>query len=239
MHLITLVLFLANADITVFTNANNLYNIGQYEASVQGYDSLISRGIENHIIYYNLGNCYFKLGNLGEAIYFYKKAQRLAPYDRDINFNLNFARARRADNVKGYQYPQFINMFVNFLGSLSINLLSIIAMVLYFGLAIFIALFFWYKKHFFGKSLKIWLGGVLLVVLIVLAVNIKRVNSPEGVLVESVSEVRSGPSEEYTLVFTIHEGMELKILEEQKGWFRIVLPDGLEGWLPAEKVKKI
>lgn len=239
MYILTLILLLGNTDIKVFTDANALYNCGQYEASIQEYQSLISRGINNYNLYYNLGNAYFKTGRLGEAIYFYKKAQKLAPSDRDINFNLNFARARRTDNIKINQYPKFIRVTRDFFTSLSIDLLSIIASVLYFLLAALITYFLLYQRHFLGRSLKIWLASALLIVLIVLSVNIHRVNSREGVLVEDISEVRSGPSEEYTLVFTIHEGMELRIMEEQNGWMRIVLPDGLEGWLPAGKVRKI
>ena len=237
MYAIGLFILLSNS--ATFVTANNLYNSGQYEVSANEYETLIDKGIRNHKLYYNLGNCYFKLGRLGEAIYFYKKAQKLAPGDRDINFNLNFARSRRTDTIKIHQYPQFISLIMNFLNSLSINLMSIIATILYFSLVLIISIVIIYKKHLLGYSFKIWLSSVLLVVLIVLGVNIKRVNSQEGVIVDSISEVRSGPSEEYTLVFTIHDGTELKILESQNGWLRINLPDGLEGWLPASRVRKI
>ncbi|MDD2890269.1 MAG: tetratricopeptide repeat protein [bacterium] len=246
MKILFLLWLSVNSNTGVLTEANNFYNAGQYEASIEKYETLINKGIINHTIYYNLGNCYFKLGKYGNAIYFYKKAKRLAPDDRDINFNLDFARSRRADNIKTSQYPKFITSFVDFFTSLNVNFLVLLTSILYFLLAIMIIMSL-FKTRFPVKNYILGLFAALFVVLVVFIINFKMVNLREGVLIDSVAEVRSGPSEDYTLIFTIHEGMEMKILDEQirpttggqESWLKITLPGGLEGWLLADKVKKL
>ncbi|MFA5033871.1 MAG: tetratricopeptide repeat protein [bacterium] len=246
MKIILLLILSTNPDIATLTDANNLYNKGQYDASIEKYENLINKGVANHVIYYNLGNCYFKLGKFGNAVYFYKKAQRLAPGDHDINYNLDFVRSRLTDNLKTSQYPKFITSFIDFFTSLNVNFLSLFASILYFLLVITIIMSL-FKTRFPVKNYILGLFVALFVVLVVFIINFKTVNSREGVLIDNVAEVRSGPSEDYTLIFTIHEGMEMRILDEQirqttggqESWLKITLPGGLEGWLLAEKVKKL
>ncbi len=234
--MILLALFLSFSDTLVV--ANKLYNDGNYESAMEKYEYLTDSGIRNHIIYYNLGNCYFKIGKLGKTILFYKRAQKLRPNDSDINFNLDFVRARRVDEVKTSQLPKIVISFLNLLKYPSINILSIITTFLYFGLASIICL------SLFGKmkltpTLKIALPIALVLTLTIFWGNLTRINKQEGVLLDKIAEVRSGPSEDYTLIFTIHEGMEIKVLECQGEWAKIVLPNGFEGWLKTNQIGKV
>ena len=52
------------------------------------YEQVSKNGYESPALYYNLGNCYFKLHNLPAAILSYERARRLAPRDEDIAYNL-------------------------------------------------------------------------------------------------------------------------------------------------------
>ena len=60
-----------------------------------------------------------------------------------------------------------------------------------------------------------------------------------GVLIAPQAEVRSGPGKDYILQFTGHEGLEFQINEEAEGWCRILLPNGVKGWIPKEAVEII
>lgn len=234
MFIVVLILSLSDT----FEIANKLYNEGKYDYALQKYEYLVCSGIRNHTVYYNLGNCYFKTGKIGKAILFYKHAQKLKPADSDINFNLNFARARRVDELKISKPPKAIKIFLTLLKSPNINTLLIISTTLYFGLVALICIGLFVKVKY-GKKLKIVLCIILVITLAILFGNIRRINRQEGVLLEKVAEIRSGPSEDYTLIFTIHEGMEMKILEGQKDWLKIVLPDGLLGWVKTSQIGKI
>ena len=60
-----------------------------------------------------------------------------------------------------------------------------------------------------------------------------------AVLLVPRAEARSGPAESNPLLFTVHEGTTVTILDEREGWKRISLPDGLNGWVPAASVEAV
>ena len=79
---------------------NQLYESGVYDLAAQNYQMLIDAGIDDGAVYYNLGNAYFKLGDLGRAILNYKRAERLLPRDQDVDANLQLARAQTRDRLE-------------------------------------------------------------------------------------------------------------------------------------------
>ena len=59
-----------------------------------GYQKLIEAGQPSGVLYYNLGNAWFKAGQYGRAIAAYLQAQRLNPRDPNLRFNLRFVREK-------------------------------------------------------------------------------------------------------------------------------------------------
>ena len=94
----------ANADNT-FEQANNLYNDGEYKQAIKLYDSLINSNITSSNIYYNIGNSYFKLDDIPNAILYYEKAKKIEPNNLDIIYNIELANTHIADKIE--QVPQF------------------------------------------------------------------------------------------------------------------------------------
>src|SRR5688500_9963636 len=81
------------ADVaTAFDSANKLYEQRNFPAAAAAYEDLIRSGATSPIVYFNLGNAWFKAGQLGRAIAAYRQAQRLAPRDPNVRFNLQFVR---------------------------------------------------------------------------------------------------------------------------------------------------
>jgi len=74
-------------------SGNDLYDEGRFEAAIDRYQRTLES--ENPRIlekaYYNLGNCYLKLGRPSEAIGCYENALLLDPSDEDAKFNLEIA----------------------------------------------------------------------------------------------------------------------------------------------------
>ena len=85
---------------SLFLEANQLYGSQYYSESVSLYNQLINRGYSHTNLYYNLGNAYYQLGELGNAIWAYEKGLELRPQDDDLQFNLKVANARIVDRVR-------------------------------------------------------------------------------------------------------------------------------------------
>ncbi|MGB6422385.1 MAG: tetratricopeptide repeat protein, partial [Anaerolineales bacterium] len=80
------------ADIEAVSIANKLYESGQYDQATQILEQIISQGVQDSAIYYNLGNVYYKQGDLGRAIVNYERAALMNPRDSDIQANLTIVR---------------------------------------------------------------------------------------------------------------------------------------------------
>ena len=100
-----------------FFEANQAYKNHQFQQAIDGYIHLIENGHENGQVYYNLGNAYFRIGDLGRAILSYERARLLIPRDGDLSFNLSHARNQTQDASIDLQ----MSSFSGFLGLGSLN----------------------------------------------------------------------------------------------------------------------
>ena len=71
-----------------------------YRSAAQRFKSLVSAGIVNGRLEYNLGNCYLQAGDVGKAILHYRRAARLIPKDPLLADNLAEARSRRLTSIQ-------------------------------------------------------------------------------------------------------------------------------------------
>src|SRR4051812_44117618 len=85
--------------LTVYHQANIAYQKMDYAAATDLYEKLIRQGSISAEVYFNLGNSYFKQGNVPKAILNYERAKKLAPDDEDIDFNLKIAGLKVVDRI--------------------------------------------------------------------------------------------------------------------------------------------
>ena len=76
---------------TRFNEGQAAYDEGRYEEAIRCYGSMLSNGVVNVEVHYNLANAFFKSGDLPRAVWHYRTAWYSAPRDPDINANLHFA----------------------------------------------------------------------------------------------------------------------------------------------------
>src|SRR5690348_13772181 len=83
------------ADISAgFDSANKLYEQGKFADAASAYEKLVQTGSVSPVLYFNLGNAYFKSGQLGHALAAYHRAEQLAPRYPDVRANLRFVRGQ-------------------------------------------------------------------------------------------------------------------------------------------------
>ena len=75
----------------IFVAATQAYDENRLPDAIQGWESLLHANQVLPEVLYNLGNARYRHGDLGQAIWAYRHAQRLAPRDPDIRANLNLA----------------------------------------------------------------------------------------------------------------------------------------------------
>jgi len=228
--------------ISQFYQANEYYRKENYSEAISHYLDLVRQGYHDPSVFYNLGNAYFKKGELGEAILFYEKASMLLSRDDDIQKNLAYANSLTVDRIEvsSSGLTHFCEGIADFL---TLNELTSLVTGIYLALVLLGGLILWKKEATVRKRLFHLL--TLFSVLFILAGGILFYRIYEfkvaqfGVITSKAVEVKSGPEENLATLFSLHEGTTFSIHQQRGNWLQIMLKNGLIGWLQSKDIQKI
>lgn len=226
---------------TLFATGNRYYEMEKYAEAIAVYKQL-SENVEHANLYYNLGNAYYRVGDIGQAIWSFEKGRASSPRHKDLLHNLAIANAQVRDRIEPPEgfFPVMIYravlekltvMDLLSTGSLLILLLSLLFMI----------------RAGRTSSIKFVNSMKILMVILILSTHFLALDrywdlsdTREGIVIASASDVRSGPvARGENVVFRVHEGTKLEITQTQPGWLEIILLDGKKGWLQSSDVRKL
>lgn len=220
-----------------FFEANQAYKNQQYQQAIDGYRHMIENGYENGQIYYNLGNAYFRLGNLGRAILSYERARLLIPRDSDLAFNLSHARNQAQDDSMALQ----ISSLSEVLGLGSFNRYEV-----FFGFVLLNILFFsllcirLYKKTEGTYYLSIFLAIVIGIGGAVSALKwYAWASDHRAVVLSEEAVVRAGPDTRDTVLFKLHAGTVVRVDRTENDWTLLQLSKDKRGWAKSHHLERI
>jgi tetratricopeptide (TPR) repeat protein len=224
-----------------FQEANQLYEKGDYDGAVQIYHE-----IESHTshwrLFYNVGNCYFKLENWVRAKIYYLKARRLEPFNESIAKNISIVNKRLNDKVPASRADFVSRVMLKIESIVSLNVLSLflILLVLVFNVFLFLLI----KR---GKQ-KWYVYGVsfsLVLVILLASYHMYRVGKFNtrnvAVITYPEAQLRSGPGDNNTVLFKVNPGLEVKIIDRNSTgqWFQVSASSDIAGWIEADKLETI
>ena len=226
-----------------FEKGNALYQKGQYEQAIQAYESVLDSRQQSADLYFNLGNCYYKLNKVAPSIYNYEKALVLATEDVDITNNLKFAQKLTIDEVKEVPKVGFAKLLHDFTGMYHYNTWAWISIV--FGL-MFLGFFIGYYFSLAAVLKRIFFFGMFVWVLFLLvsvgAAIFERnhfVTDRPAIVFAEVTEVKSEPQKASPATFILHEGTKVFVKEILGKWKKIELTDGTEGWIESQAIREV
>lgn len=228
---------------SAFARATELYRGGAFSEAAQALESVVAQGVASGEVYFNLGNAYYRDGNVGRAILAFERAARFLPSDDDVAHNLRLARLKAVDRID--PVPEFF--FVAWLRSVSEVLppTSARALFLTCWAVVFGSLVALYlgrtaavvriaRVAFFAAvPLAVVLGGLWLAQLT--ALN----EDHSGIILTPTVTARSSPDANAVDAFVIHEGLRVEIGVTVDGWTRVTLADGKVGWVKEGDVERI
>jgi len=218
---------------TAFDQANRLYEQGKFTEAAAAYDKMLRQGQASPALYFNLGNAFFKAGQVGRAVLNYRLAERLAPRDPDIRANLKFARNSVATGATSA--PSWRQRWTSRLTLDEWTLLTSGALWVWLGL---LTLARWrpaLKKSLSGYTATAGVGAALLALCLGLeSYNRFAVKSVIVAVREAVAHY--GPWNESPNYFTVRDGMELTVLDSKGEWVQVSDRAERIGWLRREQV---
>lgn len=230
----------ANDDVTnALATALKSYQDQDFEGAKNSLDSQLQNHSNDSVLLYNLGLVEYKLGKVGLALAYWRKALYINPSLSLAKEALDFAMSQS-------QQPPMVSESSTW-GWIYSKIISLLSFHIVFP--IFLILFLLttrgFSKHLGERkkallnddplpqmSINMLLCSFLTVVFLVLAsVLFYDLNLTKATITKATSaSVRLSPSVESGSIYEIPEGTQVIIRDTQNGWYKIEDPLGRSGW---------
>ena len=194
------------------------------------YQTAAIQDIHTGEAWYNAGNAWFQTGEMGRAIAAFRQAEKIRPFDTNIEAGLTAARALSLTAVDNNE---------TWIEKTSTPWLKIILLVV--NAIYWTVLFFALQKHTRPLTFATAIIGIaLLVISVTLIVRVSREPHTGTIIVESVF-AKKGPSYAYANAFNepLHDGLEFILIEQREDWALIKLEDARQCWIPVSQAQLI
>ena len=208
---------LADISATAFESANKLYEEGKFTEAAAAYPKLLQSGQSSAALYFNLGNAFFKSGQIGRAIAAYRLAEQITPRDPDVRANLQFARNQT-------QGPTLApSRWQRWLGRLTLNEWTVLAACALWLWLLLLAILQWrpaLKPVLRAYVLCLAIATGLLCACVAATLHETRFTRV-AVVITPDATVRYGPLAESPTSFTVNDGAELQVLDQKDEWLQV------------------
>ena len=218
------------------------YSKDEFKKAATLYEKIVSEGKDSWILYYNLGNSYYKDGKLGLAILNYEKANKINPGSSDVINNLSIAEGKIIDKVNMREVSlekEIKKFFIYRFSTTEWAWISIAACVI----AAFLFFIYLFSQKQNIKKLSFWSGATIFLIFIIsLLFGYSEMNEKKelrrGIVISQESKVYNTPKLEESSKknLILHEGTKAKILNTEGDWLNIQLINGNEGWVSKKDI---
>ncbi len=231
------------AQESTLKEAEEAYAKEDYTQAIELYESVLKSYGESAMVYYNLGNAYYKAGKVAPAILNYERALLLNPGDSDTRFNLQVARQKTVDKIEPigeFFLTRWIGTVEDVYSADGWAKWGVAFFVLFIGCLVL----FFFSKWIRLKKIGFFAGICFL--LISLVANLfadsqqdKLLHRADAIVFASTVTVKSSPDASGTDLFILHEGTKVTIKSTLGEWSEIQLEDGNVGWMPSKEIQQI
>lgn len=203
----------------------------QFETALRRFQLLEQDGVVNGRLYYNLGNCHFRLEDPARAILYYRRAAFYIPGDADLENNLRAALAKCGISETGQSAGPDLFNWQRWISWPTRSLALVVLIVAIAGLGIAVTLS---GRPVFRRGVAT--AGILAaIVLASLLWDVWRLQANQDGVILSEVVARKGDGETYqpSLAAPLRAGTGFSLQERRGDWWRISLGSDRTGWIPA------
>ena len=229
---------------SLWTAGVDAYSEGRWQEAVDAWTSISDSGLESVELYYNMGNAFFKQGDVASAVLNYERALKLDPSDEDVRFNLEHARTFLSDKID--IVPEF------FLKTWGRKVRSVMSsdgwavLFLSFTAILVICVLVFFLSRIQRRRVIAFYAGIMVLVLALFSVFSaarlwKEYRSEDtAIVMKPVVSVKSSPSGDASKdLFILHEGTKVRLLDSVGEWTNVSLSDGRQGWMKTSDIEVI
>lgn len=214
---------------------NDAYGKQEFEKALQFYTEVESE-FSSAALFLNIGNTYYRMHNVPMAIVYFERAKRLAPNDKDIEFNLEKANNQIVDKLDVNPNQAVDEWLSNLFFGRSEGFWSW-ASILLITLAVIAFATYTLLQREGTKKFAFYAGSFFAVICAASLVlgsiqDEKQANSGAAIIIAPKADVRTAPIENSGVAFILHEGTKVELLNENDEWLEITIAGGNIGWIP-------
>lgn len=237
---------------TIAQQADSAYMREQYADAVSLYTQSIVNEGASATTYYNLGNAYYRAGDLGHAVINYERALRVDPSNEDARVNLGFVNERIQDKPED-DTSYITKVHRNIVASASPNTWAWLALGIFLVLMGAVAMYIFSGNIVARKAG--FFGGIILLFVLIYAIVIASDSASaisrndEAVVVVPTTHLNSVPrsAKPNEKVVPIHEGTKIIIVDSvatpddpvSPMWYDIKINNSTMAWVRATDVERI
>lgn len=213
-------------------DAHRAFAEGKYHESTQDYQAVLAEKGYSAPVLFDLGNSFFREGNLAQAILAYKRAQFLAPGDPDIAANLQYAQKQAGVAVAE---PQWSDKLTGMLSASGWAWLGFAAWSI-FCVSLFLRRILPQQRSLFSLS------GVVSVLVLAAAIAASVVSSGElnqAVVVEKKAAALISPFPAAQTEFTPAPGETVTVQKAYNDFLLVTDRAGHNGWIAKGQVAQV
>ena len=215
------------------------YKKGQYNLSVQNFEFILALEWESSELYYNLGNSFFRLNDIPNAIWAYEYCLKLSPNHADARYNLQLVNLKVVDKIELPNPPFYLEWYLSTKENFTSNE--------WINISLFIFLFFTLTSVLIRLKINKYIHSVRAIILVLFFIStlftidsiLTFTSTKSGIISKLKVEVRSEPNKYSTKLFQVHEGLKVHVKNNEIEWIEIELLDGKSGWIANSEIKLI
>ncbi len=217
-----------------FADANAAYAAGNFEKARDGYEALVKAGQWNAALFYDLGNAWFRRGDMGQAILNYERALALDPQQAEARKNLHLTQERARTlqlsddwtaRVREYAEPETVAWMA--------------AAAFWIGLFLIVLAFFARPRT--GRAV---LAAIALLLcgggaFFLYTVETGNRGQDFAIIIGQNVPARVATADSASNILTLPAGSEVRLLSTRGDWSYAELPNDLRGWIPTNTVERV
>lgn len=229
---------------------DSAYTADNFALAEQLYTAAMKESGTSSTLFYNVGNAYYRQGNLGKAIVNYERALKLDPTNGDARANLEFVKTKITDRQidSGSIMEKLRDGIVEYFHADTWAWITVVLFALFLaGVAtyLFSSVIMVKKISFFGGII-VFLLCVCCVIISFAAAN--RVETDKwAIILPPSAQLSTTPREARTQseeAFLLHEGTKVEIVDSvsdgnEGKWYEVKVGHGERAWIKASEIERI
>jgi len=227
----------------LFQQGNMQYQQGNLAAAKDLYEKILASGYVSGDLYYNLGNTFYRAGDIPRAILTYERALRLMPQDEDLRHNLQLANLSIADRIEPTPRLFFWDSWDGLKSAFSLRGATWAMYIPYLMMlgsltVVMLARRYRVKRIALVASVACAAGFLFLLMVFIARVNDSS-RTDDAIVMAAIATVKNSPDVKSSDAFVLHGGVKVRILDSVSDWLSIRLADGKVGWIEKSAVEVI